>query len=147
MAAAADRPGRRTTRRRFLAGAACALLAAALGRRWLGRDDGAAEEAGATQPRRADNLREVAEHGGIALRPVPADPNGPVFRLNRSAALVWQSIDGRRTVAEIAAIVGAAYGLPTARAQADTTACLSTLAAQGLVFGLPAASARDELPA
>lgn len=119
------------------------VLAVALGRRLFSP----AEEqpsVGAARPRRADNVEEKAGTAGVELRPTPVDPNGPVFRLNRSAALVWRNVDGRRTVVELAALLGTAYSLSAARASSDAIACLETLAAQGLVFGVPGSHARQE---
>jgi hypothetical protein len=109
-------------------------LALALGRRWSLRD-GRGASSPAT-PRRADNLLETAHGRDVELRPTPVDPHGPVFRLNRSAALIWRSVDGRRTVDELAAVLGAAFGLSAAAARADTRECLQTLSGAGLVFGV-----------
>ena len=110
------------------------VAALALGRPW-GRRDGRTT-LGTARPRRADNLRETIRAAGVELCPTPVDPHGPVFRLNRSAALVWRSIDGRRSVDDIAALLAAAYGIPAATARAGTTDCLKALSAIGLVFGV-----------
>ena len=115
-----------------VAGAAVAL---ALGRVWRLRD-GRAAPAGPARPRRADNLIEKARGPGVELRPTPVDPHGPVFRLNRSAAHVWRSVDGRRTVNDLAALYAAAYSIPAAAARADTLDCLRALSGAGLVFGV-----------
>jgi hypothetical protein len=72
----------------------------------------------------------------VELRPTPVDPHGPVFRLNRSGALVWRGIDGRRTVNDLAALLAAAYGIPSAAGRADTMDCLKALSGAGLVFGV-----------
>jgi hypothetical protein len=132
MTADAGRPNWKTTRRGFLLAGGCALVALVLGRRW-------SLPAGEARPRRADNLSERTGAFGVELRPTPVDAAGPVYRLNRSAALVWRGVDGRRGVAEIAALVATAYGVSPAAARADTHECLAALAAQGLVFGVPAA--------
>lgn len=132
-----------TTRRSFLAAASFGVLALILGRtlRYLGNPPTAV---GVATPRRADNIQEQTSVAGVELRPTPVDPNGPVFHLNRSAAMIWRNVDGRRTVTQLAGLLGAAYGLPAAQASADTIACLETLAAHGLVFDVPLAGAQEE---
>jgi hypothetical protein len=136
MAAGVERAGVGTTRKTFLMAGGCLVLAALAGG-LLGRR-AARAGAGDARPRRAENLVEEAGAGGLLLRPAPVDPAGPVFRLNRSAALVWQAADGRRRVRDIAGVLAATYGVPGAAAGNDTLSCLRTLAAQGLVTGVPA---------
>ena len=135
MAARLDQPNWATTRKGFLVAVAGGALALALGRLWSLRD-GHATVAGSARPQRAENLHETAHGPDVALRPTPVDPHGPVFRLNRSAALVWRSVDGRRSVDDLAALFAAAYGLPATAARADTMDCLQTLSGAGLVFGV-----------
>lgn len=136
MAEAADRPARRITRKTFLAAGGCVALAAVLGR-GLSRGAAGTQTKATTRPRRAENLRQVARGGTVELRPKPVDPRGPVFRLNRSATVVWDAVDGRRTVDDISAALAATYGLAPRTARADTIACLDALAVQGLVTGIP----------
>jgi hypothetical protein len=136
VAADGDSRGSKTTRRGFLAAAGCGVVAFMLGERLAVRR-GSPAPIGAARPRRADNVAQQATAAGIQLRPTPADPNGPVFRLNRSAALIWRNVDGRRTVTQLAGLLGTAYGLSAAQASSDTIACLETLAGQGLVYGMP----------
>jgi hypothetical protein len=136
MAAGMERAGWGTTRKTFIVAGGCVLLAALVGRGW-NRRAGGVQTVGAARPRRAQNLHEVARAGGVELRPMPVDPHGPVFRLNRSAAVVWRAVDGRRTVTGIAGVLGTTYGLRAAAASTDAIACLTTLAAQGLVNGVP----------
>jgi len=131
VAAGADWLSWATTRKTFLVAVAGGALALALGRTWSPRGG----QAGPARPRRAENLLETAHGPGVELRPTPVDPHGPVFRLNRSAALVWRGVDGRRTVNDLAALLAAAYGIPAAAARADTLGCLQTLSGAGLVFG------------
>ena len=135
MAAQADRPVWMTTRKAFLLAVVGGAVALALGRPWSPRS-GRAAAAEPARPRRAENLLETARGAGVELRPTPVDPHGPVFRLNRSATLVWRSVDGRRTVDDLAALFAAAYGIPSAAAHADTRDCLQTLSEAGLVFGV-----------
>ena len=136
MAAGVERTGWGTTRKTFLVAGGCVLAAALVGRGWS-RLSGAAQTVGAARPRRAQNLHEEARSGGVELRPVPVDPHGPVFRLNRSAAVVWRAVDGRRTVTDIAGVLGAHYALSAAAASTDAITCLESLAAQGLLSGVP----------
>ena len=135
VAVRVDGPSWASTRKTVLVAVAGGAVAIALGRFW-GLRDGRATTAGAARPRRAENLVETARGRGVELRVTPVDPHGPVFRLNRSAALVWRGVDGRRTVDDLAALLSAAYGIPAAAARADTVSCLCTLSAQGLVFGV-----------
>jgi hypothetical protein len=104
VAARVDRPSWATTRKTFLVAAAGGALALALGRLWSPRG-GHAAPAGPARPRRAENLLETIHGPGVELRPTPVDAHGPVFRLNRSAALVWRGVDGRRSVNDLAALI------------------------------------------
>jgi len=138
VAARLDRPSWTTTRKTFLVAVVGGALALALGRPWRLRED-RATAAGSARPRRAENLLETGRGPSVELRPTPVDPHGPVFRLNRSAALVWRGVDGRRTIDDLAALLAAAYGIPSAAARADTLDCLQTLSGAGLVFGVSGA--------
>lgn len=139
MAAASEGAGRGTTRRTFLAAGGCVVAAALLGVGW--RRSRRPVDAAAATPRRADNLSERATADGVELRPLPADPHGPVYVLNRSGAVVWRAVDGRRDIAAIGAELAAAFGLTAEVARRDTLACLRSLAAQGIVAGVPGATA------
>ena len=144
MAAGSEGAGWGTTRRTFLVAGGCVLAAALAGAGWRRRREPA--DAASARPRRADNLSEQVTAGGVELRPVPPDPRGPVFVLNRSGAVVWQAVDGHRTVADIGAELAAAFGLTAAVAERDARACLRSLAAQGIVTGVPGASAAEAVP-
>jgi len=135
VATPVDRPSWATTRRTFLLAGVGGAVALVLGRAW-GLRDGRAAAGEPARPRRAENLLETARGDDVELRPTPVDAHGPVFRLNRSAAIVWRGVDERRTVDDLAALLAAAYGIPAAAAHADTTACLKALSGQGLVFGV-----------
>jgi len=135
VAARLDRPSWSTTRKTFLVAVAGSALALALGRPWSPRG-GHAASAGPARPRRAENLLETVHGPGVELRPTPVDPHGPVFRLNRSAALVWRGVDGRRSVNDLAALFAAAYGIPAAAARVDAMDCLQALSGAGLVYGV-----------
>jgi hypothetical protein len=130
-----ERAGSAMTRRALLLTVAGAAVSLAVGRLWNSRDGRWAPPTSAS-PRRADNLLEEDYGGAVVLQPTPIDPRGPVFRLNRPAALIWRSIDGRRTVDDIAALLAATYGIPRAAAQTDTLTCLRTFLGAGLVFGV-----------
>ena len=146
MAARIDERAETATRRTFLVAAAGIAAALVVGRVWRQRG-GHTASPGASRPRRADNLRETVHASGVELRPTPVDPHGPVFRLNRSAALVWRHVDGRRTVDDLAALLASAYGLSFAAARTDTLACLQTLSGQGLVCGVTSLGGRAGGPA
>jgi hypothetical protein len=121
------------TRRRFLA-AALALLAlplALVGRRLV--TWGSSPGLPVDLPRRADNLLVEREGAGWRLTPLPANPQGPVFRLNDAALRVWRASDGRHTAADLAAELSRAYGIGAERAQADVLVCLNSLARLGLI--------------
>jgi hypothetical protein len=133
VAAPVDRPDWATTRKTFLLAVAGGVVALAAGRFRSLRDGRGPTIA---RPRRADNILATSRGAGVELRPTPVDPRGPVFRLNRSAALVWRDIDGRRNVDDLAALLAAAYGIPSAAAYADTADCLRTLSGAGLVYGV-----------
>ncbi len=70
----------------------------------------------------------VAHTPGVVSRMVDGeavlvDPKkGMVRVLNPAGARIWEMIDGRRTVAELAADIAAEYGIEAARAEADTIA-------------------------
>ena len=57
--------------------------------------------------------------------------------LNVSAAAVWATIDGRRSVAEIAASVAAAFGADPAAVMPDVTATVARFEALGLLTVSP----------
>ena len=132
MAATERQPGSVMTRREFLAAACVGAVALAIWRRSAGT--GTPATAGTLRPKRADNLLEDPHGAGLHLRPTPVDDQGPTFRLNGPGAFVWRRIDGKRSVDALAAQLGAAYGLPSVAAQADTLALLASMMRIGLVF-------------
>lgn len=143
MAAGSEQAGWGTTRRTFLVAGGCLLAAALAGAGW--RHGRGRADAGEARPRRAANLSEYETPDGVRLRPTPVDRRGPVFTLNRSGAAVWKAVDGRRSAAEIAGELAAAFGLTAGAARRDTLACLRALSAQGLVCGVPGAGPADEV--
>lgn len=58
---------------------------------------------------------------------------GEVLVLNPSGAALWQQIDGRRTVVELAARLAAGHGLGPASAQQDTARFVQSLIEAGAV--------------
>ena len=58
---------------------------------------------------------------------------GEVLVLNPSGAQIWQQIDGRRTVRELAAGLAAGHGLDPASAQQDTVRFVQSLVEAGAV--------------
>lgn len=69
------------------------------------------------------------DHDPVRGRPVLLYPEGAVL-LNDTGKAVLELVDGRRTVAEIAAVLGERYG---ADVTADVTEYLSDLAARELI--------------
>jgi hypothetical protein len=135
MATRLQQPSWTTTRKTFLVGLVGGALALAVGRPWSPRGRHVLS-VDALRPRRADNLRETSRGRDVELLPLPVDPHGPIFRLNRSAALVWRGVDGRRSVSDLAALVASTYGIAATAARADTLECLRALSGAGLVFGV-----------
>jgi hypothetical protein len=65
---------------------------------------------------------------------VLVDPKqGMVRVLNPAGARIWEMIDGRRTVAELAAGITAEYDIEASRAQADTVAFCEDLNRRGIL--------------
>jgi hypothetical protein len=58
---------------------------------------------------------------------------GEVKVLNEVGAQIWQLVDGRRTVREIAAAIGADYAVPRPEVETDTLEFVAELAAKGIV--------------
>jgi hypothetical protein len=78
----------------------------------------------------------VVPGGGVLT-----DPDGGLHQLNPTGVLVWQLLDGRATLAEIAADVAAVAGAPVVDVLADLTQLADQLDAAGLLEppGAPAA--------
>ena len=81
----------------------------------------------------------VAHTPGVVSRMVDGeavlvDPKkGMVRVLNPAGARIWEMIDGRRTVAELAADIAAEYGIEATRAQADTISFCEDLVRRGVL--------------
>ena len=81
----------------------------------------------------------VAHTPGVVSRMVDGeavlvDPKkGMVRVLNPAGARIWEMIDGRRTVAELAAGIAAEYGIEASRAQADTITFCEDLVRRGVL--------------
>jgi hypothetical protein len=58
---------------------------------------------------------------------------GESLVLNHTGILVWQQIDGRRTIDDLAAAIAVYYDIPPDDITADVVALLDTLAAQGFI--------------
>jgi hypothetical protein len=81
------------------------------------------------RPELAEGL-EVNESGdGVVIFDAATDR---VHHLNNTAALVLELCDGRRSAEQIAALVGAAFGLESPPLT-ETHQCLERLADEGLV--------------
>lgn len=55
------------------------------------------------------------------------------FKLSDTAAFVWRSLDGERTVADVARLVAAEYDVDYATALSDVDELLETLTTAGIV--------------
>ena len=78
--------------------------------------------------------REGAEGSHFGQEFVILDPPGRILRgLNETGARVWDLIDGRRCVEEIARVISDEFEVDGATAQADVTAFITMLAGRGLV--------------
>jgi hypothetical protein len=81
----------------------------------------------------------VAHTPGVVSRMVDGeavlvDPKkGMVRVLNPTGARIWEMIDGRRTVADLAACIGAEYSIEASRAQADTITFCEDLVRRGVL--------------
>lgn len=65
---------------------------------------------------------------------VLVDPKqGMVRVLNAAGALIWEHVDGRRTVADLAVALTAKYGIEEARAQTDALVFCTDLAARNVL--------------
>ena len=53
--------------------------------------------------------------------------------LNPAGARIWEMIDGRQTVAELAVGIAADYGIEASRAQADTITFCEDLVRRGVL--------------
>ena len=66
---------------------------------------------------------------------VLVDPKqGMVRVLNATGALIWDHVDGRHTVADLATTLVATYGIEEARAQADVSAFCTNLMERGALM-------------
>ncbi len=81
----------------------------------------------APRPRPGVRLLEVP--GGGVL----TDPGGGLHQLNPTGVLVWRLLDGRATLAELAADVAAVAGVPVVEVLADLTRLTDQLDAAGLL--------------
>jgi hypothetical protein len=81
----------------------------------------------------------VARTPGVVSRMVDGeavlvDPKkGMVRVLNPAGARIWEMIDGRRMVTELAADIAAEYGIEASRAEADTITFCEDLARRGVL--------------
>ena len=84
---------------------------------------------GSDQPVRAAGLEVVELPDGLMVR--QAEPPR-VHQVNNTAAIVLESCDGQRTVAEIAEVLAEAFGLEAAPL-VETAACVEELRQAGLL--------------
>jgi hypothetical protein len=69
----------------------------------------------------------ILEDELVLVRPA----SGEIRVLNAVGATVWQFIDGKRSVADLAAEICDAYAVASDRAQTDVAAFVKELAAEG----------------
>jgi coenzyme PQQ synthesis protein D (PqqD) len=67
-----------------------------------------------------------------------------MHELNDTGSFLWKNVDGRRTAAELAALLAAEYEVTPAAALADTEALLQELISSKLL--VPAAAATGGVP-
>ena len=60
--------------------------------------------------------------------------SGSSVLLNRTAAAVWEAIDGQRSTSDIADLLAQAYGIEASHIAADVTAGVAGLVAAGVVI-------------
>ena len=61
-------------------------------------------------------------------------PSGNYFSLNSVGTQMWENIDGRRTVRELADLISAEYDAEPERIQPDVLNLINELVSEGLVF-------------
>ena len=61
-------------------------------------------------------------------------PSGNYFSLNSVGTQMWENIDGRRTVRELADLISAEYDAEPERIQQDVLNLINELVSEGLVF-------------
>lgn len=76
-----------------------------------------------------DAAFRVVEGKGVVVLPGA----GEVRILNPAAARIWELMDGRRSVGEIARAIAAEFDVPEATARADARAFIATLAGRGML--------------
>jgi hypothetical protein len=87
--------------------------------------------------------RESLAWQEVAGEVVVLDLDGMVLRgLNRSGGRILRLIDGRATLAEIAAAIAAHYAIPAERALADLVAFAGSLLEKGVLEEAPAGAPR-----
>ncbi len=81
-------------------------------------------------PRRVDEFRlEQMDEDLLLYHPGMTK----AVRLNESASLVWQLVDGQRSVGEIMALLGGAYPEQASTVAADVVQTLARLAEEGAI--------------
>lgn len=87
------------------------------------------------RPRRSDQLAVRRLGDEVLLVPIRSDPAQPsgIYTLNRTAGLLWDQIDGSRTVADLVAALVERFEVEAAQARADVQELLADLIAAGAV--------------
>ncbi|MBN2494508.1 MAG: PqqD family protein [Deltaproteobacteria bacterium] len=71
----------------------------------------------------------------VLLVPIRSDPGEPVglYTLNRTAAAIWELVDGSRTLADLASAICARFEVAADQALRDVLACCADLLRMGAV--------------
>ena len=82
--------------------------------------------------------RAGAEGSRLGAEYVLLDPSGTMLRgLNENGARIWESLDGVRTLAQIASTLAEAHGADEARVLSDVLRFASLLVEKGLAEPVP----------
>ncbi len=90
------------------------------------------------------DLVYVRRDDAVAAQPVPDDllvldlRSGRYYGVGPVGAVVWELLDGRRTLGDIAAELCRRFDVESAQAESDVVAFLASLEGRGLVRRSPA---------
>jgi hypothetical protein len=92
-------------------------------------------DAAMTVPRRSDRFVSRNVGGETFVVPVRAGVANleAIFTLNGVGSAIWEQIDGKKTVAELARALTVEFDVTEAEAAADVAAYLELLASKGLI--------------
>jgi hypothetical protein len=98
--------------------------------------------------RRADRIVGRRIGGELVLVPIlqRGTDADAIFHLNKTAAFVWEQLDGERDLVEIASLMTGRFDVELARAQAECAELMETLKSLGAVTCVGAGTAGSEAP-